>query len=514
MIIPVEEIEKVIVTLLKEKFPSLDLRPGTPYYDLFVSASAYLISHYLNMFNQSVEMSFLSNYSTMPEELMDKYASNFFVTRQASTKARGLVRIYFAEPISIYISYLNEFVSNTGLSFYPIESQSISKEEMSSYYDENKKFYYVPIILEAFEEGDQYNIPADSIVEIRNFPYPYVEISNDPFSQGTKKVTNEEFYQQIIDALNTREFITKPAIVSRIKNAFSCKNVIPVSFKDEVIVRSVYANSADIYVDKLDYDTGKLSYKGTTEIPVTEFEYNGNYALELTIDFNDPNFKLEKDDGTIISGKMIYDVDYVEGFSKGMPFGYGTFGAYRFGYGELYSFSQGTYYYDIVTDPKERNTIDEKLIIAIPATTGLSSITVHLKNYSATQIQSYVDENSLVNMDMKVRLVQVAKVKLTIKIKGKININTLKTLISDYLDSIPPGGIVEADDIMTIINTNFRNVTVYFPFEQFNAEIETLDGKKYYIEGESTLELPDKIENKLYSMVTVFKLESLTIISP
>jgi hypothetical protein len=512
MIIPAEEIEKVIVTLLKEKFPSLDLRPGTPYYDLFVSASAYLISHYLSMFNQTVEMSFLSNYATMPEDLMNKYAANFFVTRQASTKARGLVRIYFAEPISIYISYLNEFVSNTGLSFYPIESQAISKEEMSSYYDANKRLYYVPIILEAFEEGDQYNIPADSIVEIRNFPYPYVEISNDPFTGGTKKITNEEFYQQIIDALNTREFITKPAIVSRIKNVFSVRNVIPASFKDEVIVRSVYANSADIYVDKLDYDTGKLVYQGTTQIPVDAFEYKGNYVMELTIDFSNPDFKLEKDDGTIISQKIIYDVDRIEGFSKGMPFGYGTFGAYRFGYGELYSPFYGLYY-DIVTDPKERNTVDEKITIAIPAVAS-GPFTIHLKNYSATQIQSYVDENAPVNLDMKVRLMQVAKVKLTIKIKGKINVDTLKQLISDYLESIPPGGIVEADDIMTIINENFKNVTVYFPFEQFSAEIQTLDGKKYYIEGESTLEIPRKIENKLYSMVTVFKLDSLTVVSP
>jgi hypothetical protein len=454
-------------------------------------------------------MSFLSNYKIIPDDLMDKYAANFYVSRPASSKARGLVRIYFTEPISIYISYLNEFVSNTGLSFYPVESQSISKEEMSSYYDPIENLYYVPVIVEAAEEGDQYNIPANSIVAVNNFPYAYTKITNDAFSQGTKKITNEEFYNQILDALMTREFITKPAIISGIKNAFNCKNVFPASFKDPVIVRSPLANYVDIYVDNYEHEIIE-----TSDIPIDEFKYNGNFALEYTIDFNDPNFKLYKSDGTLITEKMIFDIEQVSGdnniLPKGMPFGYGAFGAYRFGYGELASATVD--YYDIVVDPKTRTTTDEKLIIAIPASAPYSNIRLKIKRYKATDIQSFVNERAAVNLDMKVRLFQVAKLYLTLKIKGAIDLSKATSLISDYLESIPPGGTIEADDIISVLNENFRNIIVYFPFERFYVEIETLNAKKYIIEGTSTIELPEKIENSFYKSSIVYKLASLEIV--
>jgi len=504
MTIDDKEIEKVLVTLIKEKFPSLDLRPGTPYYDLFISIVSYILGHYIRLFNDTVEISFLSNYEIIPEDLMNKYAANFFVTRPASSKARGLVRIYFAEPISIYISYLNEFVSNTGLSFYPVESQSISKEEMSSFYNETKGLYYVPVIVEAFEEGDQYNIPANSIVTINNFPYPYIEIDNDAFSQGTKAISNQEFYQQILDAITTREFITKPAIISRIKNVFNCTNVFPASFKDKVITRSIYANYVDIYVDKYDYQTGKLQYNGMTEIPVANFEYKGEYVKEFEIDFSKNNYAFVDESGNVIPGKIIYDVE-IEDLFKGMPFGYGTFGAYRFGYGELISIHGE--YYDIITDPKLRHTVDEKMIIAIPAATAKENVTIKIKKYDATSIQSFVDENSAVNLDMKVRLFQVAEIILHIKISGNVDEDKVKILIDNYLKSLSPGATVEADDIISIINENFKNITVYFPFEVFKAEIQTLDLKKYEITGTSILEIPEEIINKLYRKTVIFRLK-------
>jgi hypothetical protein len=241
------DIAEFLKTRLRQEYPSVSAEDGDAIVDLLINPLSLLLEALkrevsLVKLGQSV-----NNAATMREEDADALAANFFVTRRSGNFAYGVVRVYYSNPVQVYIPTTVRFSTSSGLNFRPSSAQTFSAATLLLQRSGN--YYYVDVQVVAETQGQSYNIPAGSLTSVTSLT-GYTKFTNlFAFSGGTARETNVELLSRVRTSLTERSLNTRRGIVTRIQTQFpTIRSVEVVGYGDPEMQRDVITGTSDGHV--------------------------------------------------------------------------------------------------------------------------------------------------------------------------------------------------------------------------------------------------------------------------
>ncbi|GEM_PF-4548658 len=301
-----------IAEILVEYSPELDVRQGTALHELMIKPIGVTNATILQNLETLIDRLSLVNYETMAEADMDRIVSTIFIYRREGSKARGVVRIYFEEPLSVTVSTGVVAVDDLGQRFVAANSYSYPISEVMNKRD--GMLYYVDIVVEAEEEGESYNIDAHKIISLEGLNVPWVKVDNlYAISSGLNRETNQELFTRSRDGLTSRTLAHKRGIRQFLFEKFDAiKDVVVIGYGDPEmqrdIARQVILDSRDpeeeanffAKIQGTDNPNPHYLYKATLE--------EGDLPLPTIITL--PQNEVSQDDYNIIGQKNLSHITY------------------------------------------------------------------------------------------------------------------------------------------------------------------------------------------------------------
>lgn len=251
------DIFDVILKALKETgIPDLDLRPGSGIYTFLVRGSSLIYQAFSAIANRAFENNiYLENYQNLPEDIVDRIVSNYLIKRRVGDYARGIVRVYFADPRDIVVTEAIYAVTADGRRYFATNNRRYSRSEIASQYDVTLGLYYLDLVVEAEERGTSYNIPAGTITAVFNIG-EYITVTNpDDIRTEAEHETNEQLVARVKTALTLRGLVNSSAIITTLFEQFpEIGDIAVVNYGDPEMWRDLFqgvhmGGKVDVYVD-------------------------------------------------------------------------------------------------------------------------------------------------------------------------------------------------------------------------------------------------------------------------
>lgn len=234
-----------IKTKLGEYDPSIDTRPSTAFYDLFMKPLSYMMQPLLNDSTVLAKSQSIANIEEMTEAEADLLVANYFITRKTGSKAYGEVRVYFSSPIDVTIPSESIFLSTTGFRFLSTESVTYNKETMSLNVDGG--YYYATVTVEAEDYGTGYNTNPGDIISTSSPISNSIKVSNiNPIIGGVEHENNAQLKTRAEEAIVTRNLLSKRSINTLLLETFPyIKDLLVVGFYDKEMMRDIITTEID-----------------------------------------------------------------------------------------------------------------------------------------------------------------------------------------------------------------------------------------------------------------------------
>lgn len=223
---------------INQEFPNLATKEGDALTDLLLKTAVVLWDPIVREnFRIRQNLSFRDPTLLTLDEA-ESLGANLFAERNKGSLARGVGRVYFAQPQNITISPANFVSAQGGLNFFPTEIQSISVQEML--FNTEAGLYYFDINLEAEQPGDTYNLDIDQLITIANVGAA-VRITNKlRFRNGVPEENSEQFIDRAQQDLTERSLVTVRGITSKVAQNFSEVTRLAVTgFNDPEMQRDI-----------------------------------------------------------------------------------------------------------------------------------------------------------------------------------------------------------------------------------------------------------------------------------
>ena len=213
------EFEDFLKTRIKELNPDAITTEGSANYDLIISTLANILEPLVWEIEALKRSQSLGAYKSLPTEEMDALVANYFVQRIQGSKARGTVRVYFSEPVTVFFGAGVKFSTKSGLRFIPNPTTMIQSDTMALSMEGG--YYYCDVVVEAEYMGSEYNIKDNQIISIQNLTSPYASVKNSAyFTGGSDEESNEGLYSRTKDSLTVRNLVTAKSIRYNIQTEF------------------------------------------------------------------------------------------------------------------------------------------------------------------------------------------------------------------------------------------------------------------------------------------------------
>lgn len=218
---------------LKEFNPDIDVSEGTAVRDIFIKP--------LESVNQPIQdeiiniqknLSLIEGADLPPEEL-DRLAANFFVTRREGGKARGSVRIFFSDPIDLFLPQGTVFTAADGQRFLSLIDNQITSIGLRL--NIFGQLFFADVDVEAESAGESGNIDENFIVEVDEAQDEIVQVTNPAaFTGGFDTETNQELLDRLLEAITIRNLINKPGSkIILLENFNRIADILVVGFNDK-----------------------------------------------------------------------------------------------------------------------------------------------------------------------------------------------------------------------------------------------------------------------------------------
>lgn len=211
---------------LLQEFPALAADNGGQLEDLLTNP----LQLFLEPFKREIETVKLNqsvrNATLMADDEADALGANFFENREAGGFSGGLVRLYFAAPVTVNVTTDKKVYTNTGLNFFPVENFKISTAQML--FNRQGNLYFMDIVVQAENPGDEYNVDQSEIANIDDVS-GVVKVANlSAFTDGSPREDNETYLSRIPEALTERSLVTVRGIEARIPDLFPSVRALSV----------------------------------------------------------------------------------------------------------------------------------------------------------------------------------------------------------------------------------------------------------------------------------------------
>jgi len=223
---------------VKQAFPELATDEGDAITDLLIKPATLLWDPVVReIFRVKSSLSF-KDAVTLTTEEAEALGANLFSNRERGDFARGIARIFFAQPRTVTVTPANFFTSKTGLHYFPDGKQDITVEEMLLNVDGS--LYYFDVNCIAENPGVSYNIGPNEILTIANLEGTARVANLRRFRTGQDEETASDFIDRTEQELTERSMVTLRGIGARIPKAFpEVTRLAVVGFGDPEMQRDV-----------------------------------------------------------------------------------------------------------------------------------------------------------------------------------------------------------------------------------------------------------------------------------
>jgi hypothetical protein len=223
---------------IKQAFPELASDEGDAITDLLIKPATLLWDPFVReVFRIRGSLSF-KDPTTLTTEEAEALGANLFSNRERGDFARGITRVYFAQPRTVTITPSNFFTSKTGLHYFPDGKQDITVDEMLLNVEGSLYYFDVNCIAEA--AGVSYNIGPNEILNVANLEGTAKVTNLRRFRTGQDEETAVDFVDRTEQELTERSMVTLRGIGARIPKAFpEVTRLAVVGFGDPEMQRDV-----------------------------------------------------------------------------------------------------------------------------------------------------------------------------------------------------------------------------------------------------------------------------------
>ena len=458
--------ETLIGQYVSDRFPSIDVTPGTTIYDLVIRPAAIVyLTNRAQLTALAATNSILgiqNNPSLASDQVLDSILSNFLITRNPGTNVTGNLRINVSRSAAYTIQAGVEFTAPNGLIYTadttvngtPSPSNSIDVQLYSSDSTNTQWYFIVPVT--AAGSGSTYilvgqpqftmDAPIANLISIFAF---------GGFNNGVDQETNDQLIARIPNALSAKNLVSRSSLNSVLKDNFPQVTSVGVAgFGDPALRRGAdnvfgikTGGVADVWVRTSPYPLTRsftiTAAKTSNTVSGDVFEFvvpsnlfPGNYFVSAVNDIGQPS-------NVAGSYQILSQSNSVQQ-----------------GSGHIISSSdQGAYSaYQIST-----------VTFLVPPTTGGAPVYTSSTQAFVVQvmgcpdidvIQNYVSDPSIrpAGMDYLVRSAIPCFVSfspITVYGQSSTDVNSVVINISDYVNGLTAGQSISVD---AVVNT-IRNVT-------------------------------------------------------
>lgn len=290
------DLEGAILKGIKDTDPTVQAeREGSSVRDIMVKPLLTIMYPFVTQLEYIRSQLSFKNIETLSLDNADALAANFFIYRDYGGKASGVIRLFMKDATSITIPAELRF-TNGSLNYYTTSEVTFSGEEVALNYDNG--LYYVDALIEAENEGAEYNVEANQITTAGALtPTNVVTVTNPfPVTGGRAIETNAELKEKVKTGIAVRDLVTTKGIKTVLDQEFVwIKEVTPIGFRDPEMTRDtlngkhiggkidIYVKPTNITEDYFDVEAaepiihisnstiGKCPIYKITGIEVTEF---------------------------------------------------------------------------------------------------------------------------------------------------------------------------------------------------------------------------------------------------
>ncbi len=199
----------------------VDTSPTSIVHDLFIRKHVDLISPIFEKVESYLERMDFTDYDKVSPEDMKRWAGNFLLAPKEGEKSRGVIRLYFGNPVNITVREGTIFTTLTGLRFKNQAQVKVDADEMVSY--TTGIYYYVDVDVVSEGVGETQNLEAGTSFTCSDptIASMALRIENTvKFQGGEDPETPQELYNRLRHSLAVRSLANDPSIQTVIRDAF------------------------------------------------------------------------------------------------------------------------------------------------------------------------------------------------------------------------------------------------------------------------------------------------------
>jgi len=495
--IQLQNVKAYIKKKIAEVDPNVDTRDNSGVGDLLIKPLEAILQPIADELIRIDTNQSLVNAPTMTETDLDELIANIFLTRNPGAKAKGTVRIFFSDPVTVTIPAASEFTSGDGVRFFSLAEVTITANQMSVNRDGD--FFYVETLVEAEEVGTDGNVAEGAIVDFVGGPSNLLKVENiDPFVGGADKESNTDLVERAKDAITVRDLVSKPAIKTVLREKFLfIKDIRVIGFGDPEMERDFLVGDNMVLglfppVDEIGSTPG-IHIGGKVDIYIrvvalsNETVQIDNLQQNVILRPKDEFDPLVDPPATqyvslikrpIIDLVTLQEVDSVTGEPIGTPL------------------VKGIDFDFIVDNPTVRFSTQDRTRLFINNGTVLGGTFILTTRHSTevVEVQEFVenDDNRVVTADLLVKFTQPAFIDFSISYRllaeSETTVEEMEALIFDFINNLGVGAKLEASDLVQLIYDNGGEF-VELPFTM-TATVLNNDGTETVIVSDNVIEIP------------------------
>lgn len=211
------DVKTFIEDTLRQEFPETPYQEGDALSDLVVKINTLILEPVAREIRSVKNQLSFRDPATLTLEEAEALAANYFAAVDRGQTARGMARLYYAQPQAVRVTPANVATSRGGLRFFPTTTQAIRPEEMV--FNREDDLYYFDVNLQAEAPGDQYNIEPLEIVRMRGITYTKIANKNR-FLFGKPADDAVTLVGNIGQGLTEKSMVSAPGIRAILTNNF------------------------------------------------------------------------------------------------------------------------------------------------------------------------------------------------------------------------------------------------------------------------------------------------------
>jgi len=231
-------VETFIRTRLQQEHPQLYADEGSALADLFAKPMLTLLEPIRREGRTLRPQQYLQDPSRLSAAEADALLANFFLTRNAGTYSKVVVRAFFRNALSVTVGGSNIAYTANGLRFLPVRIQSVTAESMLLNLH-SSGLYYFDIEYQAERPGALYNVAASQVIGITGLSSA-VRVTNFTASPGVDDESTTALVSRGESSLGERSANTLSGLVAVLRLNYPSLRVLQtIGFNDAEMHRDV-----------------------------------------------------------------------------------------------------------------------------------------------------------------------------------------------------------------------------------------------------------------------------------